>query len=95
MRTYSRIARVALGPVSGAVACVLGFATRVSAQVQTTQFVDLAKAPPPEFSPAPLLYAAYAFVWAAVVVYVLTLWRRLGRVERELRDVSARLAARR
>jgi CcmD family protein len=95
MRTCSRLTRIAVGSVSGGVASVWGLAMRVSAQVQTTQFVDLAKAPPPEFSPAPLLYGAYAFVWAALVVYVLTLWRRLGRVERELQDVGAKLAARR
>jgi CcmD family protein len=74
---------------------VLVWAAHASAQVQTTQFVDLAKAPPPEFSPAPLLYGAYGFVWAALVAYVFVLWRRLGRVERELRDVGVKLAARR
>ena len=67
---------------------------RVSAQVQTNQFIPLDQARKQvELSPAPLLYGAYAFVWAAVVVYVFTLWRRLGRVERELRDVTARIAA--
>ena len=67
---------------------------RVSAQVQTNVFRPLSQVPQqPEFSPAPLLYGAYAFVWAAVIVYVLTLWRRVGRVERELSDVNAKLNA--
>jgi CcmD family protein len=43
----------------------------------------------------PLVFAAYATVWVALLLYVLTLWRRLGRVERELADVSAKLEARR
>ena len=39
-----------------------------------------------------LLIAAYAFAWVAVTVYLWTLWRRAQRIERELGDVSARLA---
>jgi len=44
---------------------------------------------------APLVFAAYAFVWVAMIGYVFSLWRRLVRVERELTDVTARLEARR
>jgi CcmD family protein len=33
---------------------------------------------------APFLVGAYAVAWAAVLIYVLMLWRRLGRVEQEL-----------
>lgn len=40
----------------------------------------------------PLLYGAYAFVWLALIGYVFMLWRRLARVEHELREVSARLS---
>ena len=36
---------------------------------------------------APLVYGAYAFVWVALLVYVLTLWRRVSKVERELQAV--------
>jgi CcmD family protein len=43
---------------------------------------------------APFVYGAYAFVWVALLVYVFVLWRRLGRVERELADVNARLRTR-
>ena len=32
----------------------------------------------------PLVYAAYAFVWVVLIAYVFMLWRRIGRVEREL-----------
>ena len=43
---------------------------------------------------APFVYGAYAFVWVALLAYVFVLWRRLGRVERELADVNARLRTR-
>jgi CcmD family protein len=44
---------------------------------------------------APLVFVAYSVVWLALVSYVFVLWRRLTNVERELRDVSAKLQARR
>lgn len=39
----------------------------------------------------PFVFIAYAFVWLALLTYVFLMWRRLGRVERELIDVRARL----
>ena len=42
----------------------------------------------------PLVFAAYAFVWVVLIVYVFSLWRRLRRVERELAEVSSKLRAR-
>ena len=41
----------------------------------------------------PLVYAAYGIVWLVLLVYVFSLWTRLNRVERELKDVSSRLKA--
>lgn len=40
---------------------------------------------------APLVAAAYGVAWAAILVYVWTVWRRLDKVERELADVSRRI----
>lgn len=37
----------------------------------------------------PLVFAAYAFVWLVLLGYVFLLWRRIGRVERELADLVA------
>ena len=42
---------------------------------------------------APLVMAAYAVAWAAVFVYVWSIWRRLGKVEQEIADLSRRLAS--
>ena len=43
---------------------------------------------------APFLISAYVVVWGALLVYVLTLWRRLGRVEAELREARRDVGAR-
>lgn len=56
-------------------------------------FVPVKDLPAQEKLPAaPLLIAAYAFVWVVLLVYVWTVWRRLAKVEGEVRDLSARLA---
>lgn len=55
-------------------------------------FVPIDQLPAPESFPAgPLVIAAYAFAWVAVLGYVFSVWRRLNRVESELRDVIGRL----
>jgi CcmD family protein len=59
-----------------------------------SQFVPADTLPQEVLPATPFVFAAYAFVWVALLVYVYALWRRLGRVERELADVNARLSAR-
>jgi CcmD family protein len=59
----------------------------------TTEFVpvkpgDLGQESVPA---ARLVFAAYAFVWLALVVYVFFLWRRVRRVERDLSEVAAKV----
>jgi len=43
---------------------------------------------------APLLIAAYAFVWAALMFYLWSIWRRLGKVEIDMRSLEQRSANR-
>ena len=43
---------------------------------------------------APLLITAYAFVWVAVMFYVWTIWRRLNKVETEMRALAQKTARR-
>lgn len=58
------------------------------------EFVPVKDLPQQEQLPGgPLVLAAYGFVWAVLLVYVWTIWRRLGRVEHEMRDLAARLKA--
>ena len=46
--------------------------------------------PSEQISAAPLLIAAYAFVWVAVLFYVWTIWRRLNKVEQEMQALERR-----
>jgi len=42
---------------------------------------------------APLVIGAYAVAWVAIFGYLWSIWQRLGRVERDLTEVSRRIAA--
>lgn len=54
-------------------------------------FEPVQSVPPSEQLPAaPLLITAYAFAWIAVFFYVWTVWRRLTRVESEMRALESR-----
>ena len=69
-------------------------ATLVAAQPPSTPqggFVPIDQLPAPEsFPAAPLLIAAYAVAWAVIFLYVWSVWRRMNRVEGELREVLER-----
>jgi len=49
--------------------------------------------PQEQLPAAPLVIGAYAVAWVAVFGYLWSIWNRLGRVERDLQDVSRRQAA--
>lgn len=54
-------------------------------------FVPIDQLPPAEsFPAAPLVVAAYAVAWVVIFLYVWSVWRRLDRVERELKSVAER-----
>ena len=68
----------------------------LAAQPGQSEFKPVTEIPASEQLPsAPLVIAAYAFVWAAFLAYVWIMWRKLGKVERELGALSAQLAKRR
>jgi CcmD family protein len=55
-------------------------------------FVPVSSLPQAEQLPAaPLVIAAYAFVWVALLAYVWSLWRRMTKLERELADLQRRV----
>lgn len=51
------------------------------------EYVPIDQLPEEEKLPAaPFLIGAYAVAWAAILIYLLMLWRRIGRVEQELQE---------
>jgi len=55
-------------------------------------FVPVDQLPDQEQLPAtPLVAAAYGVAWGVVFTYIWFLWRRLGRVERDLAEVARRM----
>jgi CcmD family protein len=55
------------------------------------EFLPVDRLPPADQLPAaPLLIAAYAFVWTAVLFYVWTIWRRLNKIEKDMQALSRR-----
>lgn len=66
------------------------------AQPGQSEFVPVTEVPASEQLPAaPLVIAAYSFVWLAFLTYAWLMWRRVGKVERELNALSAQLAKKR
>ncbi len=71
-------------------------ATALMAQPGQSEFVPVNELPAAEQLPAaPLVIAAYAFVWLAFLAYVFMTWRKVGKVEAEIGALSAQLAKRR
>ena len=57
-------------------------------------FVPVEQLPGHEEIPAvPLVAAAYGVAWGAVLIYLFSIWRRLGVVEREMAEVARRVEA--
>jgi hypothetical protein len=58
-------------------------------------FVPVSQLPPGDQLPAaPLLVAAYAFVWLAAMFFMWTVWRRLRKVEDDMRALEQRRTGR-
>ncbi len=56
-------------------------------------FEPVSQLPAQEQLPAaPLVMVAYSVVWIMVVAFVVSLWRRMGTVERELKEVEQRVS---
>jgi CcmD family protein len=67
------------------------FALFLQPPAAQSEFVPVNDLPPVDQLPAaPLLVAAYAFVWIAAMFYLWTIWRRLNKVETEMRALESR-----
>ena len=75
---------------------VLLLNTALYAQPGQSEFKPVTEVPASEQLPsAPLVIAAYAFVWLAFMVYVWLMWRKLGKVDQELHTLSAQILKKR
>ena len=64
----------------------------VAAQPAQSEFKPVTEIPASEQMPsAPLVIAAYAFVWLAFTVYVWLMWRKLGKVEQDLHALGTQI----
>ena len=85
----------ALGIVALSLACLAGPAAAYAQPPQPQQqdgFEPIEDLPPQDQLPAaPLLIAAYSFVALALFTYLISVSRRLGRVQHELERLEADL----
>lgn len=95
-----RIRTVRRAAAAFAVIAILIFATGAAAAQQNPQrtpaqegFVPADKLPSvqEQLPAAPLVMAAYAVAWVAIFGYLVSIWTRLGKVEREIQVVSRRV----
>lgn len=71
---------------------VAGIVAVLAALVLTAVDAHAADAPAAGSVPAvPFVAGAYGFIWAAVLVYVIFIVRRLGRVQSEIDDLRRKL----
>jgi len=62
---------------------------------QTDEFVPISQLPPQDQLPAaPLLVTAYAFVWVVLFAYVMSVGRRLTKVQHEVERLESDIAKR-
>lgn len=72
-----------------------GQATPTPSPLALPGFVKMSETAPREVLPAtPLVFIAYSFVWLALIMYVFSIWLRLGKVEQDLAAVQRRLQER-
>ncbi len=58
------------------------------------EYVPAAQLPAVEQLPAaPMVIAAYGFVWVALLVYVWSIWRRVRRIEHEIAELARRVGS--
>ena len=89
------VIRTAVLIASLAFAAVPAFARQQPPPTAQSEYVPANPGTATEQLPAaPLVIGAYAFVWIATMVYVWTIWRRLGKVEDDLKALERKTAAR-
>jgi CcmD family protein len=75
--------------IVGLVVALLALAAPLSALAQ--QFEKVQGAPAQEVPAVPFVAIAYGFIWVAILVYLVSVARGLGRVRNELGDLRRKL----
>jgi hypothetical protein len=93
----SSVGRLAVVVVASAwLAVAVPVAAQPSAQPPSAgqgEFVPIKELPQAEQVPAgQLVLAAYGFVWLALMVYLWSVWQRVGKVQRDLEALDRRLS---
>jgi CcmD family protein len=57
------------------------------------EFVPVSDVEAEQLPAAPLVMTAYAVAWVVIFLYLWSIWRRLGRVEREIDELTRRTRA--
>jgi hypothetical protein len=90
-----RLIRIAILAVSVSLLAAVTIAASQPPPPQPAQeeFIPLDQLPPEAQLPAaPMVIAAYVFVWVAFVVYIFTVVKRIRKVEVDLRALENRTA---
>jgi CcmD family protein len=91
MKRYRRFFAALLVAVAIACASAAAAAQPPTGAAQD-EFVPVSRAAQQETIPAArLVMIAYGFAWVMLIGYLWSIWTRIGKVERELHDVSRRL----
>lgn len=65
---------------------------RTAPPAAQNEYVPVSELPPDEQLPAvPLVFIAYGVIWLAVLIYVVTIWRRQAAVQKELDALKRQL----
>ena len=76
-----------------ALAAIMGLGTLAAfvGSAHAQDFVKVDDAAREQLPATPFIGVAYGFIWLAILLYVLSVARRLGRVQGEIQDLRRRL----
>jgi CcmD family protein len=75
----------------GVTAALLMASTVAAQPPSTNEFVPIDQLPPSEQLPGGVfVVVAYGFIWVAIMFYIWSVWRRLQKVESEMRAIERR-----
>ena len=75
----------------GAIVLGLGGWVAAAAPAVAQEFVKVDDAAREQIPAVPFIGVAYGFIWVAILLYVLIVARRLGRVQGDIQDLRRRL----